>query len=114
MTVLEDYIASYPGVLLLVSHDRAFVDSLVDKLFILAADGSGSIKVRTAHCNPAMSHVKALRNKIGCIDRRALGSQLLLSKTHLSDVFSTLRSTAPLSDLAKQPRLDLQRLPRMA
>ena len=42
--MLEDFVVSYSGVLLLVSHDRYFLDTLVDKLFVLPADGSGNIK----------------------------------------------------------------------
>jgi len=45
MAVLEEFVASFGGVLLLVSHDRYFLDTLVDKLFILPSDGSGQIKV---------------------------------------------------------------------
>mmetsp|Transcript_16738 Transcript_16738/g.54494 ORF Transcript_16738/g.54494 Transcript_16738/m.54494 type:complete len:1036 (+) Transcript_16738:43-3150(+) len=62
MTVLEDYIATYPGVLLLVSHDRAFVDSLVDTLFILPADGSGHIKIWQGSPGSAFSDYLAWRD----------------------------------------------------
>jgi len=39
---LEDYLNSFPGCVLIVSHDRAFLDRTTDFLFIF--DGSGSIK----------------------------------------------------------------------
>lgn len=38
----EDYLISFPGCVLVVSHDRAFLDRITDYLFIF--DGSGSIK----------------------------------------------------------------------
>ena len=39
LTVLEDFLQTYPGCLLTVSHDRFFLDKLTDHLFILAGDG---------------------------------------------------------------------------
>ena len=42
LSLLEDYLQDFPGVLLVVSHDRYFLDKLVDHLFVL--DGSGDIK----------------------------------------------------------------------
>jgi ATP-binding cassette subfamily F protein uup len=42
LTVLEDYLDDFPGALIVVSHDRYFLDRLVDKIF--AYEGSGSIR----------------------------------------------------------------------
>jgi ABC transport system ATP-binding/permease protein len=39
MTVLEDYLSNYPGCLLIVSHDRYFMDKLVDHVFYFLGDG---------------------------------------------------------------------------
>ncbi len=41
LNVLEDYLENYQGCLMIVSHDRYFMDRLVDHLFIL--DGSGYV-----------------------------------------------------------------------
>lgn len=43
LNVLEEFLMSYTGVLLLVSHDRYLLDKLVDQLFIL--DGSGQVNI---------------------------------------------------------------------
>lgn len=40
MTVLEDYLSNYPGCLLIVSHDRYFMDKLVDHVFYFMGDGN--------------------------------------------------------------------------
>jgi len=40
--LLEDFLAGFPGCVLAVSHDRAFLDRLADS--ILAFDGSGGVK----------------------------------------------------------------------
>jgi ATP-binding cassette subfamily F protein uup len=37
--VLEDFLASYKGCLLVVSHDRYFMDKIVDHLFVLKGEG---------------------------------------------------------------------------
>lgn len=40
LTVLEDYIESFEGVMVLVSHDRFFLDKTVDQLLILKGHGA--------------------------------------------------------------------------
>jgi len=42
LNVLEDYLMQYQGCLVVVSHDRYFMDKLVDHLFIM--EGEGEIK----------------------------------------------------------------------
>lgn len=42
MNVLESFLASYSGCLLVVSHDRFFMDRVAETLFILEEDGSVS------------------------------------------------------------------------
>jgi ATP-binding cassette subfamily F protein uup len=39
LQVLEDFLEEYPGCLVVVSHDRYFMDRLVDHLFIFEGDG---------------------------------------------------------------------------
>jgi ATP-binding cassette subfamily F protein uup len=39
LNVLEDYLSSFGGCLIIVSHDRFFMDKLVDHLFIFEGDG---------------------------------------------------------------------------
>lgn len=39
LQVIEEYLAEYPGCLLIVSHDRFFLDKVVDHLFIFEGDG---------------------------------------------------------------------------
>jgi len=42
MSVLEDYLRNFQGCLIVVSHDRYFMDKMVDHLFVF--DGTGEIK----------------------------------------------------------------------
>ena len=41
MTILEDYLNSFPGIVITVSHDRYFLDNIADR--ILELDGNGHI-----------------------------------------------------------------------
>lgn len=43
LNVLEDFLETYPGVLVLVSHDRYLVDKLTDQLFVM--EGEGTIQI---------------------------------------------------------------------
>ena len=43
LNVLEEFLLNYPGVLILVSHDRYLIDKLTEQLFIF--DGQGSINI---------------------------------------------------------------------
>jgi len=40
LQVLEDYLLSFEGCLIVVSHDRYFMDKLVDHIFVLNGDGT--------------------------------------------------------------------------
>jgi ABC transport system ATP-binding/permease protein len=40
LNVLEDYLSTFGGCLIIVSHDRFFMDKLVDHLFIFEGDGA--------------------------------------------------------------------------
>lgn len=42
LNVLEDFLLTYPGCLLIVSHDRHFMDKLTEHIFVL--EGEGKIK----------------------------------------------------------------------
>jgi len=39
LNVLENFLMDFPGVLLVVSHDRYFMDKIVDHLFVFRGDG---------------------------------------------------------------------------
>lgn len=43
LTILEEYIEQFPGVVITVSHDRYFLDKIADMLFVL--DGQGTIDI---------------------------------------------------------------------
>ncbi len=42
LNILEDYLMEFPGVLVIITHDRYFMDKLTDHIFIL--EGEGKVK----------------------------------------------------------------------
>ena len=55
LNVLEDYLSDFPGCIIIVTHDRYFMDKLVDHLFIL----EGNAKIRVY--NGTYSEYRALK-----------------------------------------------------
>ncbi len=47
LTILEDYIDSFPGAVIAVSHDRYFLDKTADRIFVF--EGKGQIKQYTGN-----------------------------------------------------------------
>ena len=43
LNVLEEFLENFPGILILVSHDRYLLDKMSDQLFIM--EGSGNVKI---------------------------------------------------------------------
>ena len=39
LNVLEEYLLAFPGSLIIVSHDRYFLDKLADHIFVFEGDG---------------------------------------------------------------------------
>ncbi|MFX3632509.1 MAG: ABC-F family ATP-binding cassette domain-containing protein [Candidatus Pristimantibacillus sp.] len=65
LTVLEDYLDDFPGVVFVVSHDRYFLDRTVDK--IIAFEGNGVITHHTGNYSDYQEYM----NKYGTTVREA-------------------------------------------
>lgn len=52
LTVLEDYLDDFPGVMITVSHDRYFLDRVCDKLF--AFEGGGKVAIHAGNYSEYM------------------------------------------------------------
>ena len=61
LNVLEDYLRSFQGCLVVVSHDRYFMDKMVDHLFVF--DGSGEIKDIIGNYNAYRKHQKEIKEE---------------------------------------------------
>lgn len=58
LNVLEEYLQNFPGCLLIVSHDRYFLDKLADHLFIFS--GEGHVKDYVGKCSDYRRYMKEL------------------------------------------------------
>ncbi len=58
LNVLEEYLQSFPGCVLIVSHDRYFLDKIADHLFIFT--GSGKVKDYVGKCSEYRAYVAAM------------------------------------------------------
>jgi len=56
LTVLEDYLDDFPGVVIIVSHDRYFLDRTVDK--IVAFEGNGVIRQHVGNYSEYQQYVE--------------------------------------------------------
>ena len=58
LNVLEEYLQSFPGCVLIVSHDRYFLDKIADHLFIFI--GGGKVKDYVGKCSEYRAYVAAM------------------------------------------------------
>jgi len=58
LNVLEEFLGSYSGVLMLVSHDRYLIDKLTDQLFIF--EGNGNIKIYNGNYADYKTEIESL------------------------------------------------------
>ena len=60
LNVLEDFLMNYPGVLMLVSHDRYLIDKLTDQLFIF--EGNSSIRIYSGNYTEYRNELEERKN----------------------------------------------------
>lgn len=78
---LQDWVRSYPGGILLVSHDRAFLDAVIDKIIAFPPGGEGVheypgnysqyIDIRQAEFETAMGAYIDQQEEIKCLKKAA-------------------------------------------
>lgn len=73
LNVLEEFLLNYPGVLLLVSHDRYLLDKLTDQLFVF--EQSGQVKIHNGNYADYKQEQEALIRK-----RKAISEPTLFRK----------------------------------
>jgi len=89
LQILEEFLLDFPGCLILVSHDRFFMDKLVEHLFVLKGDGEIEIfpgnysqyralesntgkkkKTKVKEENPQLNKSNQKKNKVSYKDKR--------------------------------------------
>lgn len=77
LAVLEDYLEQFPGVVIAVSHDRYFLDKLMNHVFVLA--GNGEVRHYTGGYADYRADVASERQRLAAQQR--LDSQPLLNSS---------------------------------
>ena len=67
LAVLEDYLEQFPGVVIAVSHDRYFLDKLMNHVFVLA--GNGEVRHYTGGYADYRADVVAERQRLAAQQR---------------------------------------------
>ncbi|MDT8717570.1 ABC-F family ATP-binding cassette domain-containing protein [Clostridium sp. 19966] len=67
LTILEDYIDSFNGAVITVSHDRYFLDRIADKIF--AFHGNGKVTIHNGNYSDFKEDIKAVEESIGFEDK---------------------------------------------
>lgn len=134
LNVLEEFLENFPGVLMLVSHDRYLLDKMSDQLFIMEGNGSvkifngnysehrnsielekeQAIKKQKQEANTAISSNKNSANKLSFKEQQeynALEESLAANEKQLNQLTSEINNTDP-SDYVKIQELseDIKKL----
>ena len=79
LSVLEDYLEQFPGVVIAVSHDRYFLDKLMNHVFVLA--GNGEVRHYTGGYADYRADVAAERQRLAAQERQETLPNSSLKKT---------------------------------
>jgi ATP-binding cassette subfamily F protein uup len=93
LNVLEEFLENYPGVLILVSHDRYLVDKLTEQLFIM--EGNGKIRIYNGNYSSYREEQELLKQ---------------LEKEQAKKQQVKIESTAPIKEKAKLSYKEKQEL----
>lgn len=73
LSILEDYLEEFPGAVITVSHDRYFLDRLVDKIF--AFEGKGSIKQYPGNYTDYQNRISVLEADTTAVDKKSIANK---------------------------------------
>lgn len=79
LAVLEDYLEQFPGVVIAVSHDRYFLDKLMNHVFVLA--GNGEVRHYTGGYADYRADVASERQRLAAQERQETLPNSSLKKT---------------------------------
>ena len=96
LNVLEDFLEKFTGCLVLVSHDRYFMDHLVDQLFIF--EGEGKIRMFNGNYTDYRDAIRGLDP----LDE----SEPEVTKETKSDISTTTRKKATIKDKKEYEQLE--------
>ena len=104
LAALEDYLLYYPGCLLIVSHDRYFLDKLVDHMFVL--DGEGKVRDILGNYD-AYRRIEEERSTQKSADKREAAEEKQIAKQSTPKTKLSFKEKHELEQLEKEiPRLE--------
>lgn len=104
LAALEDYLLYYPGCLLIVSHDRYFLDKLVDHMFVL--DGEGKVRDILGNYD-AYRRIEEERSTQKSADKREAAEEKQIAKQNTPKTKLSFKEKHELDQLEKEiPRLE--------
>ena len=80
LNVLEEYLQDFKGSLIIVSHDRYFLDKCVDHLFVF--EGDGRIKDFVGHYSEYREYIKEKESAEHSAERSAAPQKRASTRTH--------------------------------
>jgi len=104
LAALEDYLLYYPGCLLIVSHDRYFLDKLVDHMFVL--DGEGKVRDILGNYD-AYRRIEEQRSNQKSVDKKVEQTEKKAAKLETTNGKMSFKDKHELEQLEKElPRLE--------
>ncbi|MCQ2610871.1 MAG: ABC-F family ATP-binding cassette domain-containing protein [Treponema sp.] len=101
MNILEDFLMQFKGCLLIVSHDRYFMDKVADTLFILEEDGT--ISGFVGKCSEYIDYLEAKERQ------ELLDSKAQKAKEHQEEkTVQSANTTAQAQDSSKPKKLSFK------
>lgn len=82
LNVLEEFLENFPGVLMLVSHDRYLLDKMSDQLFIM--EGNGSVKIFNGNYSEHRNSVELEKEQAAKKQKQGANAAISSNKTSVN------------------------------
>jgi len=105
LSVLEDFLTSFPGCLLVVTHDRYFMDKMVDHLFVFEGEGN----VRDFPGN--YTEYREKKEREDKINDKSIKEQIITSASFIdAKPFDKLNNLVPTKKLSFKEKFEFEEL----
>ncbi len=109
MNILEEFLLGYKGCLLIVSHDRYFMDKIADTMFIMEDDGG--ISGFVGKCSEYIDYLESKKAEVEYNKRTNDSSDNLKGKAVSGTAFNETRSNPVSQDLPPSGSLPTPSMP---
>lgn len=109
LRALEDYLDDWPGIVVVVSHDRAFIDRTVEEIFALDGEGGASLMVGGVDAWLRQRTARPATPRQVPQQRTATKQTSLASATHTPNKPKSKRSPSTLNRLIANNEKDMEK-----